>query len=61
MARLFVHIEMDNADFDENPQSELARIFRDLADRMENGISDVTLIRDRNGNRIGQAEYYQEG
>jgi len=61
MAHMIVNIEMDNADFDEAPQSELARIFRDLAERMEDGILGVTFIRDRNGNRIGQAEYYQEG
>lgn len=60
MTHMHVHIEMDNADFDENPQNELARIFRDLAERMESGISDVTFIRDQNGNRIGQAEFYQE-
>jgi len=60
MARMAINIEMDNAAFDADPQAELARILHDLADRMADGINDVTRIFDANGNRIGQAEYYDE-
>lgn len=58
MARMVINIEMDNAAFDIDPHAEVARILHDLADRMADGINDVTRIFDANGNRIGQAEYY---
>lgn len=60
MARMQIHFDLDNAAFDESPCGEVARILRDLADRMELGISDVTKISDTNGNRIGQAEYIHD-
>lgn len=58
MSRMIISFEMDNAAFDMDPAAETARILRDLAERMECGINDVTHIWDENGNRIGQAEYY---
>lgn len=60
MAHMIINIEMDNAAFDECESAEISRILHELADRMECGISPVTIIRDHNGNRIGQAEHYEE-
>jgi hypothetical protein len=46
-------INMENAAFDDAPASELARILRDTAKRIqENGDGEITL-RDINGNTVG--------
>jgi hypothetical protein len=58
MAHMNIHIEMDNATFDTGMHGELARVLHDLANRLKLGINDVIIIRDLNGNRIGQAEFY---
>ena len=53
-------IDMDNAAFVENPGYELARILRDLADRVEcadsfeNEYDSTMSARDFNGNRVGE-------
>lgn len=60
MTRMQIHFDLNNAAFDESPCGEVARILRDLANRMEDGIFDVTKISDLNGNRIGQAEYFHD-
>ena len=60
MPRMIISFEMDNAAFDENMFFETAQILRGLADRMEIGIGPVTVLRDTNGNRIGQAEFYDD-
>jgi hypothetical protein len=60
MPRMIISFEMDNAAFDDNACTETARILRNLADRMEEGINEVSKIYDANGNRIGQAEHYND-
>lgn len=47
-----IKIEMANAAFEE-PASELARILRDLAKKIEDGQTDCAL-RDVNGNTVGR-------
>ncbi len=49
-------IQMDNAAFqdDDNARIELARILRNLADRIEKQDSLIYLARDINGNHVGQ-------
>jgi hypothetical protein len=49
---MIVSIRTDNAAFRPNPQYELARIFRELANKLENGQS-VSKLYDTNGNLVG--------
>ena len=52
-----ITINMDNAAFEDLLGSELARILRDLADRIEDGdLADRIVLRDYNGNTVGQFE-----
>lgn len=48
-----IQIQMDNAAFDDEPATELARILRKLAEKIEQG-SDRENLRDHNGNRVGE-------
>jgi hypothetical protein len=49
-----IKIDMDNAAFDA-PDAELARILRELADKLETmKLVGVTPLRDINGNRVGE-------
>jgi len=53
-----LNIEMDNAAFLDD-QSELARILRELADKIEDHVvvvGDSFVARDVNGNRVGSLE-----
>ena len=53
---LTVEIETNNAAFEDNCPQETARILRDLADRIENGLGsgqDSGALLDINGNRVG--------
>ena len=52
-------IETDNAAFDDDAGPEIARILRELADRMETGLTipNSVRLRDYNGNKVGVAEY----
>lgn len=54
MLRLF--IETHNAAFEDAPASEIARILRDLADRIERNPEPYTVLRDINGNRVGECQ-----
>ena len=45
-------IRMDNAAFEEEPATEISRILRDLAERVELG-SGYENLRDINGNTVG--------
>lgn len=59
-----VHIELTtgNAAFSDEPASEIARILRELADRIESGMAtDETPLRDINGNRVGFCRIDSEG
>ena len=49
-----IQIQMDNAAFTDAPASELARILRELAERIENDGQDECPLRDFNGNKVGQ-------
>lgn len=53
---LKLHIETDNAAFSECPEGEIARILRDLAKRIEANASHYIVLRDSNGNRVGECE-----
>jgi hypothetical protein len=48
-----ITVEMDNAAFEDSPAGELARILRDLSDKIEEG-EDSVRLRDLNGNVVGQ-------
>lgn len=47
-------ISMDNAAFGDDPAAELARILRDLADRVERVNPENISVRDANGNKVGE-------
>lgn len=48
-----VHVDTTNAAFAEDPNGELARILRHVAERVEAG-APSGVIRDTNGNRVGR-------
>lgn len=48
-----ITIHTDGAAFDPDPRPEVARILRDLADRLEAG-HDPEKLRDINGNAAGE-------
>lgn len=50
-----ITIKMDNAAF-EQPATELGRILRELAEKIEQTDTDQENLRDINGNRVG---YFQ--
>ena len=56
--KLTIEIKMDNAAFDEGPETEAARILRELAEQLEDNWyfakmdNELPLI-DINGNRVG--------
>jgi hypothetical protein len=60
MANFSLEFQMNNAAFADNPAGEVARILRDVADKVERGdgftVGDAELrpIRDSNGNLIGE-------
>jgi hypothetical protein len=51
--RFFAEINSSNAAFTDDPHSELARILRELADKIERG-DDGGKLRDVNGNSVGE-------
>lgn len=53
MERFKLWITMENAAFEDEPMTEVCRILRDVARRIEAGEIDGS-IRDINGNRVGQ-------
>ncbi|CRI66753.1 hypothetical protein THIOKS13070009 [Thiocapsa sp. KS1] len=56
MSELTIEMSLDNAAFEDDPAPEIARILRQLADKLEGrGIDDEILLRDINGNRVGKA------
>lgn len=50
-----IKILMDNAAFEDQPATELARILRNLAEKIESGTCACTLY-DLNGNSVGRFE-----
>lgn len=56
MSELTIEMSLDNAAFADDPAPEIARILRQLADKLEGrGIDDEILLWDINGNRVGKA------
>jgi hypothetical protein len=51
-----VKIETGNAAFEPRPHDEIARILRELADRIEAG-KFTRSLRDANGNTVGRVEW----
>ena len=49
-----ITVNMDNAAFDGRPASQLARILRKLAKRIEDTGCDYAPIMDENGNKVGE-------
>jgi hypothetical protein len=53
--------DCDNAAFDDFPESEIARILRSVADRVDDGDRDPGgLIFDVNGNHVGEWNIEEE-
>jgi hypothetical protein len=50
-----VEFETENAAFEEYKDLEVARIFREMADKIEAGVP-IEVVRDINGNRVGTVE-----
>lgn len=66
MSRFVVELECDNDAFAEAPSAEVARILRDIANRIEDTPLDSRAIpigtaRDLNGNRVGFFRFTEEG
>lgn len=58
--KIEISLNMRNAAFDDRPMSEVARILRELADKIENtGDADRTLY-DVNGNKVGYCHFTEE-
>jgi hypothetical protein len=57
MPGIKIKIATDNAAFEEDPETEVARILRELASRLEAG-DHPSSIRDLNGNKVGTIEYW---
>lgn len=58
MQKITVQIETDNAAFEDHPKGvngEVARILRELADKIENG-QEPESVRDINGAKVGTVE-----
>lgn len=57
MSQFTITMKTDNAAFDPNPEMEVVRILRTVADKIEaTGLGEDIVLRDINGNRVGQAE-----
>ena len=54
MLKLF--IETDNAAFADQPATELARILRALAEKIETDPARFHVLRDSNGNKVGECQ-----
>ena len=55
-----IHIEMDNAAFEDDPGVELARILRETARKIEEGYWAGQCY-DINGNQVGNFDIAEEG
>lgn len=54
-----INIKTDNEAFEADWRGEIARILRDLADRIESG-RNPKAIHDFNGNKVGFVSYEEE-
>lgn len=57
-----LHLDCDNAAFEDAPGEEIARILREAADRIESGDlpGGFTNLRDMNGNAVGAYRLREE-
>jgi hypothetical protein len=54
MERFEMSVCLENAAFEDEPMTELARILRTVARRLEDGnFKDANTVYDENGNRVG--------
>jgi hypothetical protein len=53
-----LEIDCDNTTFDESPATEVARILRETAGRVEEGVWPGNL-RDSNGNTVGSFRFFR--
>ncbi len=53
-----ITVKMDNAAFEDTPATELARILRTLAEKIENEGPGICTLRDVNGNTVGEFKIY---
>lgn len=51
--RIMIDMRCDNAAFDPDPNAEVARILRELADRVEDSRLYDQVLHDVNGNQVG--------
>ena len=54
-----IEIETGNAAFEDDRNMELARILRQIAERLENG-ENTGWVRDINGNKVGKFEIEED-
>ena len=62
--RLELKIGCDNAAFEENPRAEVARILREVADKLDDNPSYADFyetLRDINGNDVGRVKLHPRG
>jgi hypothetical protein len=59
MDRFALTINCTNAAFDDDPRPEIARILRELADRLDGGITQGG-VHDVNGNTVGTFTFATE-
>jgi len=52
-----VEIETTNDAFAADPAAEIARVLRDLADKLETHGVDSFRLHDSNGNRVGRSDF----
>ena len=62
MASAHIHVDMNNAAFEDNGlASELAKILRTLAERIEDGELPPLSLFDTNGNKVGVFDIDKDG
>lgn len=61
MAGFELHMDTDNAAFENDREAEVARILRWTADRLEHGVVSVGRCIDANGNTVGSFRFVEGG
>jgi hypothetical protein len=59
MEKIVITIKTTNAAFEGNEEAEVAKMLRELADKLENGQRPEVLF-DLNGNRVGSVSIWEE-
>lgn len=60
MIEFEIHIRSGNMVFDVHPEQEVARILRELADKVESEGYQHCFVFDVNGNRVGRMSFYRD-